>query len=281
MSKRNLVCAAVLVAVFSMAARAADTTIIVVLSNDPGVEVGSAFYEGDRINSTDGLELTMPDGSDVQLEKNTQVRVSQMRPNQSPPVTKIQLLHGGFRAQVAHRPGQTFQVATPVSTAGVRGTDFSVAYEPGSSTAVVDDVEAADIDVYDGTVDVTQTSTGTSQPIPAGSGATVAKRRLARRAVSEERREQWEDRRDAIIEALKRRWNISGDEDLAEKIKERLKSLSPERRDAIRDRLREHIKDLRERMQRRRAMRPGSGPGNPPPGAENRIERRQERRARR
>ncbi len=242
--------------VMSVPVLAQDSTIVVVLSNDDSVPIGAQFYEGDRIKSTEGMELTLPDGSDVELEKNTEVRVTIMRPHLSAPVTKIQLLRGSLRAQVVPRRNQTFQVTTPVAVAGVRGTDFSVEYTvPASATSTGDNGEISDVDVYDGTVDVTQSSTSTTEAVATGSGATVGRRKLLRRSVSEERREQWENRREAIIEALKRRWKIEKDEDLAAKIKEKLKHLSPERREAIQNRFKTNLQKHREQIEKRHNRR--------------------------
>jgi hypothetical protein len=75
------------------------------------------------------------DGGDMTLRPNTQIKIDDYRFNQEKPQEDnafFRLVKGGLRAVtglVGHRNGlQSYQVATPTATIGIRGTDWGALY---------------------------------------------------------------------------------------------------------------------------------------------------------
>lgn len=236
---------AVLLVSLSPLLHADDTVAVVYLSADDSLPIGKAFYEGDHIITSEGVMLKLPDGSDVELDRATNVRLSQMRRTPRGTQTRIELNRGAFRAKVPVGQKCEFRVVTPIAVTGVRGTDFSVVYTPTSPTATVINGEV-DVDVFEGSVDVERDG-GEPEVVGAGDGATVNRRRTMRRKVKDEVRERWENRRGAIIERMRQKLNLGPDGDIGAAIRERLKNLPPEKREEIRRRLEGHVKRARER----------------------------------
>lgn len=233
---------------------AGDSAALVVLSSDDTLAMGLAFQEGDVITTQGGAMLKLPDGSDVEMEQNTSVEVKMLARVAGHVTTTLHLRRGAVRVVVPRRPtarAVIFRVTTPVSTAGVRGTDFSVAYEP-DATAVDAAADAeANVDVFDGTVDVNNSGATATRAVTAGNGATVNRRAVRRRAVSEAMRERWENRREQMIEHLRTRLNLGPDDDVAEALRERLKNLSPEKRQQVIERIRGYQEKVRARVRTR------------------------------
>lgn len=252
-----------------------DTVAVVYLSGDDSLPVGSEIHEGDYVNTFSGVMLKFPDGSDVELAQNTCVRLSQMRRTPAGTSTRTELLRGGFRAKVPTNRRAVFTVVTPVTTVGVRGTDFSVEYTPASSTSTIA-ADNADVDVYEGTVEVGKD--GVAEAVESGNGATVTRRGVARRRISEKVQERWQARRQEMMERVRAKFNLGPDADVSAAIRERLKNLSPEKREEIRQRLESHQRTARERVRaraekRRQEVRPQQQRTPPRPGVNNRRNR--------
>ncbi len=80
-------------------------------------------------------------------------------------VTELNLIRGEMTGQVRRlRTGSEFVVNTPVGAAGVRGTEFSVSYDPATKEMVIK--TATGLVVYKGTV-------GAEVPVGANEGLTV------------------------------------------------------------------------------------------------------------
>ncbi len=227
----------------------ADTaaSAVVYLSGDDTIAEGRTYREGDVITTSGGLMMKLPDGSDVELERNTTVKITRLQRTGTQSATSIHVSRGAVRSRVESLSSRSsYSVTTPIATAGVRGTDFSVAYEPTSPTATAANADAADIDVFEGTVGVEQD--GQSATVGAGEGATVSARQIRRRAVLERIRERWQDRRQEIIERMRRRLNVAPDGDVGEALRQRLQQLTPEQREAVKNRLQQLQTEIRQRV---------------------------------
>lgn len=246
-----------------------DTTAIIYLSGDDPSQIGRIVAEGEALTVGEGAMLRLPDGSDVELDQRTTVEVRTLARPGGAPVTHLHLRRGAVRVAVPPRPTRgavIFRVTSPVSTAGVRGTDFSVAYEPPLGNAIAS--EQADVDVFEGTVEVD--NGGEPELVQAGDGASVSRRQVRRRAVARAIQERWETRRERIIERVRSKLRMGTDEDVAERIRERLRNLPPEKRELIQQRIRTFVNAQRERararieaIQRERQRQQERPPGRP------------------
>ena len=92
---------------------------------------GTAVYVGDTLTTGAGsrLQVRMLDNAVLTLGADTvmQVRRYDFRSQSGNGAALLGLVKGVFRAVsglIAHRPDPHFEVATPVGTIGIRGTDF-------------------------------------------------------------------------------------------------------------------------------------------------------------
>jgi hypothetical protein len=240
---------------------------VVYLSSDDTVAEGREFREGETISTQNGLMVKLPDGSDLEIDAGTTVRITQL-PRTNQRVTKLTLSRGAVRSRVAATGSNgSYSVTTPVAVAGVRGTDFSVSYDPGPANATVANDDGMELDVFEGTVAVEQEGEE-EQRVEAGNGASVNRRQVRRRAIAEKVRERWQNRRESMMNHLRQRLNLGPDDDLGEKLRERLRDMPPERREEIKQRLQQMQREMRERATARATTQ----------ARERRVERRVERR---
>lgn len=243
---------------------------VVYLSSDDTVAEGREFREGETITTQNGLMVKLPDGSDLEIDAGSTVRITQL-PRTNQRVTKLTLSRGAVRSRVTSTgTNGSYSVTTPVAVAGVRGTDFSVEYNPGPANATVANDDGMEVDVFEGTVAVEQEGED-EQRVEAGNGASVNRRQMRRRAIAEKVRERWQNRREAMMNHLRQRLNLGPDDDLGEKLRERLREMPPERREEIKQRLQQMQREMRQRAAARAATN----------ARERRVERRTERRANR
>lgn len=227
-----------------------DTAAVIYLSGDDPTQIGRTVAEGETLTVGEGAMLRLPDGSDVELDQRTTVEVRTLARAGGPSTTHIHLRRGAVRVAVPPRPTRgavVFRVTSPIATAGVRGTDFSVAYEPPLGNAIA--AEQADVDVFEGTVEVD--NGGEPELVNAGDGASVSRRQVRRRAVARAIQERWETRRERIIERVRSKLRMGADDDVAAQIRERLRNLPPEKRELIQQRIRTFVNAQRERAQAR------------------------------
>jgi hypothetical protein len=257
-------------------ARAVESapTAVVYLSSDDTVAEGREFREGETITTQNGLMVKLPDGSDLEIDAGTTVRITQL-PRAARRVTKLALTRGAVRSRVARTGSNgSYSVTTPVAVAGVRGTDFSVEYDPGPANATVANDDGMELDVFEGTVAVEQEGEN-EQKVEAGNGASVRRRQafrapgVRRRAISEKVRERWQNRREAMMNHIRQRLRLGPDDDIGEKLRERLREMPPERREEIKQRLQQMQREAKQRAAARAATN----------ARERRVERRIERRA--
>lgn len=96
---------------------------------------GERIGEGDllRVGNNSLLQLRMDDGAMIALRSNTEFRVDTYRfaSNGRPALTVLSLFKGGFRTVtglIGSVNRDEYQVATPIATIGIRGTDYSALY---------------------------------------------------------------------------------------------------------------------------------------------------------
>jgi hypothetical protein len=103
---------------------------------------GSAFFEGETIQTKDGARVKLlffEGGNEVVLGSSTSLVVE--RAGASKSGTELSLNQGTVRSSVNRKysgeGGDIFEVKTPNSVAGVRGTVFNVAYDSKKNTTQV------------------------------------------------------------------------------------------------------------------------------------------------
>jgi trimeric autotransporter adhesin len=103
---------------------------------------GAAFFEGETIQTKDGARvklLFVEGGNEVVLGSSTSLVVE--RAGASKSGTELSLNQGTVRSSVNRKytgeSGDIFEVKTPNSVAGVRGTVFNVAYDSKKNTTQV------------------------------------------------------------------------------------------------------------------------------------------------
>ncbi len=102
--------------------------------------VGSAINLGDQVRTgTPGhVSIVFQDDSVVSVGDGSQLVIDQQvfNPNRGVVHSLIELLRGKLNAVVGdyyHQPGTAFEVRTATAVAGVRGTEFSLSYDPDAN----------------------------------------------------------------------------------------------------------------------------------------------------
>lgn len=119
------------------------------LDNGSWVNPGATLTEGQIVEVPVGcaVDLQLDDGSQIRLPSNSTVKLTHLRHNEleSSPEVLLDLIKGRVSLEV-HKPrstGTPFEVHTPISVMGVRGTEFSVS---------LDDENTARLEVLEGRV---------------------------------------------------------------------------------------------------------------------------------
>lgn len=106
--------------------------------------VGSAVYLGDQVRTgTPGhVSIVFQDDSVISVTDASQLVIDQQvfNPNRGVVHSLIELLRGKLNAVVGdyyHQPGTAFEVRTATAVAGVRGTEFSMNYDPDANVTEV------------------------------------------------------------------------------------------------------------------------------------------------
>ncbi len=99
--------------------------------------IGSPINLGDQVRTgTPGhVSIVFQDDSVVSVTEGSQLVIDQQvfNPNRGVVHSLIELLRGKLNAVVGdyyHQPGTAFEVRTATAVAGVRGTEFSMSYDP-------------------------------------------------------------------------------------------------------------------------------------------------------
>lgn len=119
------------------------------LSDDPSKSwnIGSQLSEGDVINvpSECHASLLLDEGSIVRLPSNAAVKIAVLRKSllESVPEVRLELIDGRIELNVNKGRGKAtpFEVRTPLSVMGVRGTEFRAAYSQRDQSALVEVLE--------------------------------------------------------------------------------------------------------------------------------------------
>jgi hypothetical protein len=134
--------------------------------------VGSAVGEGQGIKTGDNgfVTLRLADGSSIVVQSKSQVKLEIARTianTSGVPVTRAYLESGRLEAKVEKRagPAARFEVTTPTSNMGVRGTQFRVSSE--------DDGKASRGEVIEGTVNVADSGAVKNLNVAAGFGTII------------------------------------------------------------------------------------------------------------
>ena len=134
-------------------------------------ELGSQLAPGDLVSTGPrGLAvISLGDGARIKLRSSTQVEIEAVRSAGSGS-TSVGLRNGGIFARVARAAGAggPFQVRTPTVVAGVRGTEFFVAY--GRTVEERPDVWLC---VNEGAVEVAVRDSGARTVVNEGEGINV------------------------------------------------------------------------------------------------------------
>lgn len=134
------------------------------------VIIGVPVREGARVQTGKNsfLTIALADDSRLSLPSNSQVKLTRLRMTRhtNSPRTEITLLQGRAESRVAplRHKGGSYDVRTPLSVAGVRGTHFKVGLGSG----------AVMTEVVSGTVDVTPASGGTPVRLHSGMGHIIS-----------------------------------------------------------------------------------------------------------
>ena len=112
-------------------------------SNKP-LTVGTYVSEGAVIEvpAECHVSLLLEDGSIIRLPSSAQLKITTLRKNalETAPEVKLDLARGRVELDVNKNRGKStpFEIRTPLSIMGVRGTEFRVGYSPDDSSAQVE-----------------------------------------------------------------------------------------------------------------------------------------------
>jgi hypothetical protein len=133
------------------------------------MRVGAVLLEGAQIETgVNGfLSLALPDASRISLPSNSHVKFSKLRMARftKSPRTEVTLLHGHVESRIAPLDVNkgSYEVRTPTSVAGVRGTQFRVGVDGDTTTN----------EVLSGKVAVANGKPGSEVVLDAGKGNVV------------------------------------------------------------------------------------------------------------
>lgn len=108
------------------------------------ITIGSVLTEGSIIDVPAECHASMllEDGSIVRLPSSAAIKISTLRRNalESSPEVQLDLVRGKIDLEVnkARKQNTPFDVRTPLSMTGVRGTEFRVGYAPNEQTGEVE-----------------------------------------------------------------------------------------------------------------------------------------------
>jgi LysM repeat protein len=144
--------------------------IIFGTSNKP-LSTGQKVGEGDVISVPPEchVSLLFEDGSVARLPSSASLKITRLRKNVLEPAPEVQLdlTQGRIEINVkkARSTGSPFEVRTPLSIMGVRGTEFRVGYS--------EDGQSGQVEVLEGTVQTQGSHDTNSQPVRMGYGVPI------------------------------------------------------------------------------------------------------------
>ena len=147
-----------------------DQAIVVGPTSKP-LSVGANVTEGDviRVPADCHITLAVEDGSIIRLPSSATLKFTTLRKNalEAEPEVRLDLASGRIEISVKKNRSRLtpFEVSTPKSVMGVRGTEFRVGYSPQDSTAQVE--------VISGTVAAQGGQDSTAQHVEKGYGLPI------------------------------------------------------------------------------------------------------------
>jgi hypothetical protein len=132
------------------------------------ISIGSVLSEGAIIDipSECHISMLLEDSSVIHLPSSAAVKITTLRKNalESSPEVQLDLVRGRVELEVYKGRSSTtpFDVRTPLSVTGVRGTEFRVGYTPSDETGQVE--------VLSGVVQAMGVNDAQSRPIEKGQG---------------------------------------------------------------------------------------------------------------
>lgn len=142
------------------------------MSNSKPLTIGTVLREGATVNVPPEchVALLLEDSSVIRLPSGATLKLTTLRKNliESAPEVRLDLSQGRIEIDVnkqGRNPSIPFEVHTPISVMGVRGTEFRVGYSP--------DDQAGQVEVLGGIVETKGRSDLRSQPITKGYGVPV------------------------------------------------------------------------------------------------------------
>jgi hypothetical protein len=146
-------------------------TAIRVNQSPKPLNVGSVVTEGAVIEIPPECHasLLLEDGSVIRLPSSASLQITTLRKNalESAPEVKLDLARGRIELDINKNRAKStpFEVRTPLSIMGVRGTEFRVGYSP--------DDNAGQVEVLGGIVQTRGSSDANSRPITKGLGVPI------------------------------------------------------------------------------------------------------------
>ena len=146
---------------------------ITLLNTGKPLVVGSIVSPDDVVNVPPMCEMNLKfnDQSVVRMPSGGTIKITTLRINalQKTPEVKLDLLDGRMELKITKRAPNDggFEVRTPTSVAGVRGTEFRVGYDQDSG--------AGQVEVSSGLVAARGAQDKTSAPVSAQRGVAIAK----------------------------------------------------------------------------------------------------------
>jgi hypothetical protein len=147
-----------------------DQAIVVSPASKP-LSIGAHVTEGDviRVPADCHITLAVEDGSIIRLPSSATLKFTTLRKNalEAEPEVRLDLVSGRMEISVKKNRSRLtpFEVTTPKSVMGVRGTEFRVGYSPEDSTAQVE--------VISGTVAAQGGQDSTAQHVEKGYGLPI------------------------------------------------------------------------------------------------------------
>lgn len=141
------------------------------LVNNKPLAVGMALREGAilEVPPECHVSLLLEDSSIIRLPSGANLKIAVLRKNsiESVPEVRLDLTQGRIELDVNKNRGDKapFEVRTPLSVMGVRGTEFRVGYSP--------DEQSGQVEVLGGLVETRGRSDANSQPIGKGFGVPI------------------------------------------------------------------------------------------------------------
>lgn len=145
----------------------------IALRNGTELKVGQKVSENAIIDvpAECHLGLVLEDGSTIRLPSSASIKITRLQKNklQSTPEVRLELVKGRVELQVHKGRGKStpFEVQTPISIMGVRGTEFRVGYSQADQTGQVE--------VLEGGVQTQGSQDVQSQLVEKGFGAPISR----------------------------------------------------------------------------------------------------------